>query len=77
MFVPCVVGELLCVLSSLAVIFIGKIERELVALLCLSSYCLVTVIVLWLFLTVSSIGLQSVIMVFPNHDHLLFYTNVM
>ena len=31
-----------------------------------------TVIVLWLFLTVLSVGLQSVIVVFPDHTHLLF-----
>ena len=41
---------LLCVLSSFAVIF--KRKRELVALLLLSYVCLVSVNVLWLFLTV-------------------------
>ena len=30
-----------------------------------------TVIVLWLFLTVPSVGLQCVIVVFPVHTHLL------
>ena len=45
-------------------------KRELVALLSLSSWCLV--IVVWLFLTVPWVCLQYVIVVFPNHTHLLF-----
>ena len=44
----------------------------LVALLNLFFLCLVTVNVMWLFLTVSLIGLQCVILVFPDHTHLLF-----
>ena len=51
---------LLCVHSSFAVILIGK--RELVALLCLSSWCLV--IVVWLFLTMTPVCLQFVIVVY-------------
>ena len=51
-----------------AIISMGK--RELVALLCLSSWCLV--IVVWLFLTMPRVYLQSVIVVFPDHTHLLF-----
>ena len=59
---------LLYVLSSFA---IGMMEkRELVALLSLSSWCLV--IVVWLFLVVLWFCLQFVIAVFPNHTHLLF-----
>ena len=54
-----------------AIILIGK--REPVALPCLSSWCLVIVIVLWLFLMVPWDGLQCVIVVFPDHIHLLFY----
>ena len=50
MFVPCFVVQCLCVLSSFAIILMGK--RELFALLFLPSWCLATVIVLWLFLTV-------------------------
>ena len=42
----------------------------LVALLSLSSWCLV--IVVSLFLTVFQFCLQFVIMVFPEHSHLLF-----
>ena len=60
---------LLCVHSSFAVISKGK--RELVALLCLSSWFLV--IVVWHFLTMPRVCLQFVIVVFPNHTHLLFF----
>ena len=56
---------LLCVYSSFAIILMGK--RELVALLCLSSWCLV--IVVWLFLAVPQVCLQFVIVVFPDHTH--------
>ena len=44
-------------------------KRELVALLALSSWCLV--IVVWLFLAVSWVCLQFMIVVFPDHTHLL------
>ena len=54
--------------SSFAIILMGK--RELVALLTLSSWCLV--IVGWLLLAVPWISLQFVIVVFPDHTHLLF-----
>ena len=59
---------LLYVHSSTAIIFVGK--RELVALLYLSSRCLV--MVEWLFLAVQRGCLQFVIVVFPDHTHLLF-----
>ena len=42
-------------------------KRELVALLSLSSWCLV--IVVWLFLAVPCVCLQFVIVVFPDHTH--------
>ena len=45
-------------------------KRELVALLSLSSWCLV--IYLWLFVAVPWVCLQFVIVVFPDHTHLLF-----
>ena len=61
---------LLCVLSSFAVIL--KRKRKLVALLLLSYRCIVTINTLWLFLTVPWVGLQYVIVVFPDHTHLLF-----
>ena len=60
---------LLYVHSSFAIILMGK--RELVALLSLSSWWLV--IVLWLFLAVPWVCLQYVIVVFPDHTHLLFF----
>ena len=63
---------LLCVLSSFSIILM--VNRELVTLLCLSSWCLVIVIVLWLFLTVPWVDLQCVIVVFSEHTHLLFST---
>ena len=54
--------------SSFAIILMGK--RELVALLSMSSWCLV--IVVWLFLAVLWVCLQFVIVIFPDHTHLLF-----
>ena len=59
---------LLYVHSSIAVILMGK--RELVALLNLSSWCLV--MVERLFLAVPRGCLQFVIVVFRDHTHLLF-----
>ena len=61
---------LFCVLSSFAIILMWK--RELVALLCMSSWCLGAVIVLWFFLTVSLVGMQCVVVVFHYHTHFLF-----
>ena len=61
---------LLCVHSSFAIIL--KRKRKLVALLLLSYRCIVTINVLWLFHTELWVGLQCVIVVFPNHIHLLF-----
>ena len=45
-------------------------ERELVAYLGLSSSCLVVVV--WFFFAVPWVCLQFVIVVFPDHTHLLF-----
>ena len=59
---------LLYVHFSIAIILMGK--RELIALLNLSSWCLV--MVGRLFLTVPRGCLQFVIVVFPDHTHLLF-----
>ena len=62
-----------CTLSyvpSIAIILIGK--RELIALLNLSSWCLV--MVERLFLAVPRGCLQFVIVVFPDHTHLLFFS---
>ena len=46
-------------------------KRGLVALLQLSSQCLVTVSFLWLLFKVPRVGLQCVIVVFPGHTQLL------
>ena len=59
---------LLYVHSSIAIILMEK--RELVALLHLSSWCLV--MVEQLFLAVPRGCLQFLIVVFPDHTHLLF-----
>ena len=59
---------LLCVHSSIAIILVGK--RELVALLDLSFWCLV--MVERLFLAVPRGCVRFVIVVFPDHTHLLF-----
>ena len=56
--------------SSFAIILMGK--RELGALLSLSSWSLV--IVVWLSLAVPWIYLQFVIVVIPDHTHILFMT---
>ena len=61
---------LLYVHFSIAIILMGK--RELVALLNLSSCCLV--MVERLFLAVPWGCLQFVIVVFPDHAHLLFFS---
>ena len=59
---------LLYVHSSIAIILMGK--RELIATLNLSSWCLV--MVERLFLVLRQGCLQFVIVVFPDHTHLLF-----
>ena len=61
---------LLYVHSSIAIILMGN--RELIALLNLCSWCLV--MVEQLFLAVPRGCLQFVIVVFPDHTHLLFLT---
>ena len=47
-------------------------KRGLVALLLLSFGCLLAVNALYPFLMVLCIGLQFVVLVFPDHTHLLF-----
>ena len=59
---------LLYVHSSIAIILMGK--RELDALLNFSLWCLV--MIEWLFLAVPRDCLRFVIVVFPDHTHLLF-----
>ena len=60
--------SLVYVHSSIAIILMGK--RELVALLNLSSWCLV--MVERLFLAMPRGCLRFVVVVFPDHTHLLF-----
>ena len=62
---------LLCVHSIFAIIL--KRKRKHVALLLLSyrCTCIVIVNVLWFYLTVPWVSLQCVIVVFPDHTHLL------
>ena len=63
--VYCVVGPYFMSILVLQSSLMGK--RELVALLSLSSWCLV--IDVWLFLPVPWVCLQFVIVVFPDHTH--------
>ena len=60
----------LCIHSSFANIL--KRKRKLVAFLLLFLLCIVTINVMWLFLTVPWVGLQFVIVIFPDHTHLPF-----
>ena len=69
MFVFVLLCITLCLFSSFAIIL--KRKRKLVALLLLSYRC-ITINNLWLFLTVPWVILQGVIVVFPDHTHLLF-----
>ena len=64
---------LLNVHYSIAIILMGK--RELIALLNLSSWCLV--MVERLFLAVPRGCLQFVIVVFPDHTHFLFLPSIL
>ena len=62
--------ELLCANSSFAIIL--KRKRKLVASLLLSYRCIVTINVLWLFLTVPWVDLQCVIVVLRIVDPYFF-----
>ena len=71
-----IVGFCNCSMFCCALLYVHSIftimrKRELVALLCLSSWCLV--IVVWLFHAMPRVCLQLVIVVFPDHTHLLFF----
>ena len=68
MVVLCFCYALLCVYSSFVFISMGK--RGLVALLCLSSWCFV--IYVWLFLAMPWVCLQCVTVVFPDHTHYFY-----
>ena len=60
---------LLCVHFSFDIILRRK--RKLVSLLLLSCRCIVTINFLRLFLTVPWVGLQYLIVLFPDHTHFL------
>ena len=60
--------------SKFAVILMKKRERAGCFTL-MSSWCLLTFIVLWHFPALPRVGRQCVIVVFPDHTHLLFYYN--
>ena len=62
-----VVLYLSCFFIHFSFAIILKRKRKLVALLLLSYRCIVTINVLCLFLTVPWVGLQCVIVVFPDH----------
>ena len=69
LIVVCFVVRYINVHSSFVIILLGK--RELVvALLGLSPWYLMMVV--WLFVTVPWVCLPFVIVVFPDHTHLLF-----
>ena len=61
-----VLGFVVCYFVSILVLQ----SRELVALLCFSTWCLM--IVVWLFLMMPWVCLQFVIVVFPDHTHYFF-----
>ena len=63
---------LLCVNSSFGITL--KRKKTLVASLLLSYRCNFTINVMWLLLTVPWVGLQYVIVVFPDQSHLLSET---
>ena len=50
----------------------GRGRESWLLWLLLSYRCIVTINVLWLFLTVPRVGLQYVIVVFPDHTHPTF-----
>ena len=55
---------------NFAIIF--KRKRKLVASLLLSYRFIITINVLWVFLTVPWVGMQYVIVIFLDHTHFLF-----
>ena len=50
------------------------LKRELFALVCLSNWYLVMAV--WLFFAVLWVCLMFVIVVFPDHTHLLFFMSI-
>ena len=58
-------------IKTIANIMTRKRERDICFAL-ISTWCIVTVSILWLFLTMACVGLHCMIVVFPDHIHLLF-----
>ena len=56
-----------CVHSNFAIVLQRK--RKLVVLLLLSYRCIVTINDMWLLHKVQWVGLQYVIVIFPDHTH--------
>ena len=52
-------------------ILVLQYRESCVALILLSYRCIATINVMWFFLTVPWVGLHCVIVVFPDHTHLL------
>ena len=69
LYLSCYVKHYFVSYSSFAILL--KRKRKLVALLLLSYRCIVTLNILWIFHMMPLIGLQNVIVVFPDHTHLL------
>ena len=63
---------LICVHSFFEIIL--KRKRKLVPLLFFFYRCLVTVNVLWAFLTEPLVGLQCVTVIYPVHTHYFIHT---
>ena len=73
MFGPCFVIQFF-----VSVLFCNHLDGEERAgcfAICLSSWCLVTVSVMWFFLVVPWVGLWCVFVLFPDHTHFLFYAD--
>ena len=68
LFGPCHVVRYLVSFQVISIL-VGR--GDLVPLLLLSSRCHVAISVLFLFLTVPCVGLQCVILAFPDHNHFL------
>ena len=73
-FGPCFVVQLCSVVSSFAIIL--KRKREMVTILQLSSWCLVTVSILYLFLLMPWVGLQCVSVFFMIILNYFFKVNL-
>ena len=83
MYLPLFVGVLFFAFVLLCTILcpfyfgihLDEVEKAgCLAIIVLQMYCYCNV--MWLFLTVPWVGLQCVIVVFPDHTHLLFVIHI-